>query len=179
MNGRALPAQHGYPARIIVPGLYGYVSAVKWLARIELTRFADQVGYWVPRGWAQEAPIKLSSRIDVPLDSSLPTGGSIPAGRRHIAGVAWSGDEGIGRVQVKVDGGAWTDAELGPQLAATTWRQWWLAWEATPGLHTITVRAEDAAGRPQSTRMVPSMPDGAEGLHQIVVDVQAAAGANG
>lgn len=166
MNGELLTAEHGYPARIIVPGLYGYVSAVKWVTRIELTRFDDQVGYWVPRGWSQLAPVKLASRIDTPRPGS-----AVPSGRVVIGGVAWSATSGVARVQVRLDGAPWLDAELGPALSTSSWRQWWLPWDATPGKHTLTVRAWDGDGNLQSQREVPPDPNGAEGLHSIDVEV--------
>lgn len=166
MNGEELTPVHGYPARIIVPGLYGYVSAVKWLSRIELTRFDQQVGYWIPRGWAQDAPVKLASRIDTPRP-----GAQVPAGAVGVGGVAWSATVGIGRVQVRIDGESWQDAELGPQLAGTTWRQWWMSWDAAAGKHNITVRAWDGLGNLQSEREVPVAPNGAEGLHTVDVTV--------
>lgn len=166
MNGEPLTPEHGYPARIIVPGLYGYVSAVKWVNRIELTRFDDQVGYWVPRGWSKLAPVKLASRIDTPRG-----GLRLSAGRHPIAGVAWSAANGISRVQVRIDDEPWRDAELGPELAKTSWRQWWLPWDAITGEHRIVVRAWDGAGAAQSERQVPPAPDGAEGLHTIDIVV--------
>lgn len=166
MNGQPLPAEHGYPARIIVPGLYGYVSAVKWLSRIELTRFEEQVGYWVPRGWASRAPMKVASRIDSPK-----AGASTPAGTKQISGVAWSSNVGIAKVEVQVDAGPWLPASLGPQLARSTWRQWWLPWEAIVGTHTISVRATDSNGRLQSKTPVDAMPNGAEGLHSVEIVV--------
>ena len=166
MNGKPLEPVHGYPARIIVPGLYGYVSAVKWLSRIELTRFDEQVGYWIPRGWSELAPVKLASRIDTPR-GGLPLAASATA----IAGVAWSATDGIARVQVRVDAGSWLDAELGPALSNSTWRQWWIPWTAEPGKHRITVRAWDGVGNLQSSREVPPAPNGAEGLHSIEVTV--------
>lgn len=166
MNGAPLPAEHGFPARIIVPGLYGYVSAVKWLSRIELTRFDEQVGYWVPRGWASRAPMKIASRIDSPKDDA-----SIKAGAKQISGVAWSANVGISTVEVQVDAGPWLPATLGPALARSTWRQWWLPWEAEVGTHTISVRVTDGEGQHQSTTPVDSMPNGAEGLHSIQVVV--------
>lgn len=166
MNGQPLPAEHGYPARIIVPGLYGYVSAVKWLHRIELTRFDEQVGYWVPRGWASRAPMKVASRIDTPKE-----GASTQSGSKQISGVAWSSNIGIAKVEVQVDAGPWLPATLGPQLARSTWRQWWLPWEATVGRHTITVRATDGNGQLQSKTPVDAMPNGAEGLHSVTIEV--------
>ncbi len=167
MNGEVLTAEHGYPARIIVPGLYGYVSAVKWVTRIELTRFDEQVGYWVPRGWSQFAPVKLASRIDTPRNGS-----AVPTGPTAIGGVAWAGMSGIQQVQVQIDDGPWRDAELGPQLSSTSWRQWWLPWDVTPGKHTLTVRARDDEGNVQSARQVPPDPNGAEGLHTISINAE-------
>jgi DMSO/TMAO reductase YedYZ molybdopterin-dependent catalytic subunit len=128
MNGEPLPVDHGFPARVIVPGLYGYVSATKWLTRIELTRFDRAAGYWIPRGWSAQAPIKTSSRIDTPF-----IGSSVKAGKRAIAGVAWAPTRGISKVEVRVNDAAWRPATLGPALAKTTWRQWWMDWDATPG----------------------------------------------
>lgn len=166
MNGEALPAEHGFPARIIVPGLYGYVSATKWLTHIELTRFDKKQGYWVPRGWSAKAPIKTQSRIDTPQDGS-----SLKSGKVAIAGVAWAPTRGISRVEVKVDNGPWRDATLGPALAKTTWRQWWIDWSATSGKPSITVRATDGTGAVQPGNFVDMAPNGAEGWHTIEVTV--------
>ncbi len=166
MNGEVLPAAHGYPARIIVPGLFGYVSAVKWLTRIELTRFDRAVGTWIPRGWARLGPMKLASRIDRPHD-----GDDLPRGRTVIAGVAWSDLHGIGAVSVRVDEGAWRQARLGPDLGPAAWRQWWFAWDAAPGAHALTVRAVDDRGTVQPGGNVDPAPDGAEGWHRITVHV--------
>ncbi len=166
MNGQPLPPEHGYPARLIVPGLYGYVSATKWLKRIELTRLDYEQGYWVPRGWSQIAPIKTESRIDTPKDSA-----NVHAGTRAIAGVAWSPPRGIAKVEVQVDAGPWQLATLGPELAKTTWRQWWIAWHAVPGDHTVTVRATDGTGVTQTRAQQGEVPDGATGWHQINLHV--------
>jgi hypothetical protein len=166
MNGEPLPLEHGFPARIIVPGLYGYVSATKWLTRIELTRFDQKQGYWVPRGWSALAPIKTQSRIDTPRDGSSPK-----PGRLAIAGVAWAPTRGISRVEVKVGNDPWRDATLGPALAKTTWRQWWIDWQATSGSSTISVRATDGTGSVQSSRVTATDPNGAEGWHTISVKV--------
>lgn len=149
-----------------MPGLYGYVSATKWLKRIELTRMDYEQGYWVPRGWAQVAPIKTESRIDTPKDSA-----TVQAGTRAIAGVAWSPPRGISKVEVQVDSGPWRTATLGPELAKTTWRQWWIAWDATPGDHTLTVRATDGTGATQTKVQQGEVPDGATGWHQVSVHV--------
>lgn len=166
MNGEPLPLEHGFPARIIVPGLYGYVSATKWLTYIELTRFDKKQGYWIPRGWSARAPIKTQSRIDTPQD-----GGTVKAGKIAIAGVAWAPTRGITRVEVKVNNNPWRDATLGPELAKTTWRQWWIDWAATAGQSTIAVRATDGTGVTQSNHIVPPAPNGAEGWHTIKVTV--------
>lgn len=166
MNGEPLPIDHGFPARVIVPGLYGYISATKWLSRIELTRFDRAEGYWVPRGWSAQAPIKTQSRIDTPI-----TGSSVKTGKRVIAGVAWAPIRGISKVEVRVDSGAWRAATLGPTLAKTTWRQWWIDWDARPGSRTISVRATDGTGALQSSKSVPVAPNGAEGWHIVDITV--------
>jgi DMSO/TMAO reductase YedYZ molybdopterin-dependent catalytic subunit len=165
MNGEPLPVPHGYPARLVVPGLYGYVSATKWLAEIEVTTFDGFEGYWIPRGWSAEGPIKTQSRIDVPR-------GSVDAGTVAVAGVAWAGVRGIDAVEVRVDDGPWVAAELGPELANTTWRQWWLPWNATPGRATLTVRATDGTGEVQTQDRTDPAPDGATGWHSVSVDVR-------
>jgi DMSO/TMAO reductase YedYZ molybdopterin-dependent catalytic subunit len=167
MNGEPLPVDHGFPARIIVPGLYGYVSATKWLTRIELTRFDRAQGYWIPRGWSAQGPIKTSSRIDTPID-----GGSAKAGKRVIAGVAWAPTRGISKVEVRVNNSAWRSATLGPALAKTTWRQWWIDWDATHGETVISVRATDGTSALQSSKNVPVEPNGAEGWHTVNVTVK-------
>ncbi|MGH3442708.1 MAG: sulfite oxidase [Nitriliruptorales bacterium] len=164
MNGETLPLAHGYPARLIVPGLYGYVSATKWITEIELTRFEDFDAFWIPRGWAKEAPIKTQSRIDVPR-------GRVEAGEIAIAGVAWAPNIGIDRVEVRVDGGPWRDAELAASLDEDSWRQWRLAWVADPGTHEIQARATDATGHTQTERLAPPAPDGATGYHTVRVTV--------
>jgi DMSO/TMAO reductase YedYZ molybdopterin-dependent catalytic subunit len=166
MNGEPLPLAHGFPARIIVPGLYGYVSATKWLTEIELTRFDMKQGYWVPRGWSALGPIKTQSRIDTPRD-----GTTIKVGNIAIAGVAWAPTRGISLVEVKVGNEPWRVATLGPELAKTTWRQWWIDWPATLGTVNISVRATDDTGAVQSNNHVPAAPNGAEGLHTINISV--------
>jgi DMSO/TMAO reductase YedYZ molybdopterin-dependent catalytic subunit len=167
MNGQPLPVEHGFPARIIVPGLYGYVSATKWLTDIELTRFDQKQGYWIPRGWSALGPIKTESRIDTPWDGS-----TLKSATTAIAGVAWAPTRGISRVEVRVSEGPWRDATLGPELAKTTWRQWWIDWPATPGQFSISVRATDGTGVRQSSRQIPVVPNGAEGWHTIHVTVR-------
>ncbi|MEI9906802.1 MAG: molybdopterin-dependent oxidoreductase [Actinomycetota bacterium] len=166
MNGEALPVAHGFPARIIVPGLYGYVSATKWLTRIELTRFDQKQGYWIPRGWSTLGPIKTQSRIDTPFDGS-----DLPRSRQAIAGVAWAPTRGISHVEVRIDKEPWREATLGPELAKTTWRQWWIDWSPTSGRHSIAVRATDGTGAVQKSTRVAVDPNGAEGWHTIQVSV--------
>jgi len=168
MNDAPLPRNHGYPARLIVPGLYGYVSATKWLADLELTTLEAFDGFWVPRGWSKEAPILTQSRIDVPH-----SGQSVPAGRVAIAGVAWAPDRGVSRVEVAIDG-TWHDAQLSTPISKTTWVQWLYAWDAAAsgaGGHTISVRATDGTGQVQTADQTPPAPDGARGHHTIQVSV--------
>ncbi|MCU1390815.1 MAG: oxidoreductase molybdopterin binding [Ilumatobacteraceae bacterium] len=164
MNGEALPVKNGFPARIIVPGIYGYVSAVKWLSEIRLTRFADEEGYWIPRGWSALGPIKTQSRIDRP-------GGRLSAGATHIAGVAWAPTRGISKVEVQVDDADWLPATLGPVLSENTWVQWWVKWDAPSGKHQIRVRATDGNGDLQTDHPADVAPDGATGWHTIRVTV--------
>ncbi len=164
MNGEVLPLAHGFPARIIVPGLYGYVSATKWLTSIELTRFDKKQGYWIPRGWSALAPIKTQSRIDTPKNGS-----QIVKGKLAIAGVAWAPSRGVSMVEVRVGQEPWRVATLGPELAKTTWRQWWIDWNPKRGDHQISVRATDGDGQLQSKVERPVEPNGAEGWHTINV----------
>lgn len=166
MNGQPLPARHGFPARLVIAGLYGYVSDTKWLAEVELTTFEAFDAYWVPRGWSERGPIKTQSRIDVPR-----AGASIPAGTVAIGGVAWSDERGVSNVEVAIDDGPWRAAELAAELATTSWRQWVHRWEATPGEHVLRVRASDADGRPQTADVAPPAPDGATGHHTVLVQV--------
>lgn len=166
MNGDPLPIEHGFPVRMVVPGLYGYVSACKWLSELELTSFADYSAYWVPRGWSQEGPIKTESRIDTPRDGSAPRRGQVT-----VAGVAWAQHRGISRVEVRVDDGAWQQATLGEVPSVDTWRLWSWTWDATPGDHRIQVRATDNAGATQTQDEAPPDPDGATGWHTINVSV--------
>ena len=167
MNGAPLPIEHGFPARIVVPGLYGYVSATKWVTELELTRLEDFDGYWVKRTWAKEAPIRTQSRIDTPKGLA-----KIPPGRTAVAGVAWAQPRGIEKVEVRIDDGEWAEARLAEELTATTWRQWVHEWDATPGNHTITVRATDGQGELQTDERTEPIPSGATGWHNVVVLVQ-------
>ena len=166
MNGEPLPRRHGFPARLVVPGLYGYVSATKWLAELELTTFDAFDAYWVPRGWAERAPIKTQSRIDVPRAL-----GTVAPGRVAVAGVAWAPTRGITRVEVQVDDGPWREARLSAEVSVDTWRQWVYEWDATPGRHDLRVRATDGTGETQTSERQPPRPDGATGRHGIVVTV--------
>ncbi|MBN9630506.1 MAG: molybdopterin-dependent oxidoreductase [Actinobacteria bacterium] len=166
MNGQPLPLEHGYPVRMVVPGLYGYVSATKWVVELEVTRFDKATSYWTDRGWSERGPVKLESRIDVPAD-----GRQVKAGTVAVAGVAWSQHVGVSAVQVQVDGGDWQQATLADAISVDTWRQWKYAWDATPGSHTIKVRATDARGTVQTAKVQDVVPDGATGLHTISVTV--------
>ena len=164
MNGEPLPFQHGFPARLIVPGLYGYVSATKWLTEIEVTTMEAFDAYWVPRGYAKQAPIKLASRIDVPRGLS-----TIAPGRTAVAGVAWAQRRGISKVEVNIDSTGWREAELADDVSTDTWRQWRFAWDATPGSHDIAVRAYDGKGTLQTEERVAPLPNGATGWHSVIV----------
>ncbi|MFE5335656.1 molybdopterin-dependent oxidoreductase [Isoptericola sp. NPDC056573] len=166
MNGEPLPTEHGFPARLVVPGLYGYVSATKWVTELKVTRFADEQGYWTPRGWSALGPIKLSSRIDVPRP-----GDDLPAGTVTLAGVAWAQHTGISGVEVRVDDGDWVAAELAETVGPDTWRQWRLDWDAPPGDHLVAVRATDADGTVQVEAEAPPAPDGATGWHTIELTI--------
>lgn len=166
MNGEPLPVRHGFPARLIVAGLYGYVSATKWLERIEITRWDDFDGYWVPLGWSKEGPVKTMSRIDVPA-----AGADLVAGTVPVAGVAWAPTRGIVRVEVRIDDGPWRDCELGDVASENTWVQWHLDWDANPGDHVITVRATDGSGVTQTSEVQRPAPDGATGWHARRVTV--------
>ncbi|MFC5831913.1 molybdopterin-dependent oxidoreductase [Nonomuraea insulae] len=166
MNGEALPVDHGFPVRQVVPGLYGYVSATKWVVDIKATRFDTDEAYWTPRGWSAKGPIKTESRIDVPK-----SGDSLKPGGATIAGVAWAQHVGVDAVEVRVDRGQWRQAKLAQVPGPDTWRQWSIDWDATPGKHTIEVRATDASGRTQTDQLAPPAPDGATGWHTITVQV--------
>jgi DMSO/TMAO reductase YedYZ molybdopterin-dependent catalytic subunit len=168
MNGEPLPTRHGFPARLVVAGLYGYVSATKWLSEIHLTTWADFDAYWIPRGWSKEGPIKTQSRIDVPR-----SGSDVAAGTNAIAGVAWAPSRSISKVEVQVDDGVWTETELVDELSENSWRQWKLEWDAPPGDHRIRVRATDGDGETQTSDESDPAPDGATGWHTVDVSVSA------
>ena len=166
MNGAALPLEHGFPARLVVPGLYGYVSATKWLQNIKLTTWDADQGFWVPRGWSRDGPIKTESRIDVPRD-----GENVTAGAAKIAGVAWAQHRGVAKVEVSINDGPWQAARLGTDVTDDAWRQWVLDWQVTPGNYTIRVRATDKTGATQTADVAPPDPDGATGYHTRSVKV--------
>ncbi|HET9498425.1 MAG TPA: molybdopterin-dependent oxidoreductase [Candidatus Limnocylindria bacterium] len=166
MNDEPLPADHGFPARLIVPGLFGYVSATKWLTNIELTTWEAFDAYWVPLGWAKDGPILTQSRIDVPR-----AGDTVGVGEVAVAGVAWAPDRGINGVEVQVDEGPWQPAELSVAISDATWVQWRYAWSAANGDHTLRVRATDGEGTVQESRATRPAPDGARGHHTINVTV--------
>ena len=165
MNGRPLPVIHGFPARLVVAGLYGYVSAVKWIKRIEICTWDGNNGYWIPRGWSKKAPIKISSRIDVPRERK------INSGVNAVAGVAWAPLSGVRTVEISFDSGPWQECNLGVSLSGETWTQWAYKWDAIPGKYKIKVRAIDNNGVIQSSSVVSPAPDGAEGFDQISVRV--------
>lgn len=169
MNGEALPLEHGFPARLVTAGLYGYISATKWLTEIELTTFDAFDSYWVPRGYADRAPIKTQCRIDVPR-----TGVAVPAGPQSIAGVAWAQTRGITKVEVQVDDGPWQEADLAAELSDETWRQWRIDWDPAPGSHRVACRATDGDGVLMTEERTEPLPDGASGWQSKLVIVQAA-----
>jgi DMSO/TMAO reductase YedYZ molybdopterin-dependent catalytic subunit len=166
MNGEPLPQEHGFPARMVVPGLYGYVSATKWVTDMELTTFAAKQGYWIPRGWSVRAPVKTQSRIDSPREGSV-----LGRGGNTVAGTAWAQTTGIRAVEVRVDDGEWQQAELSTEVDVDTWRMWRVEVDLRPGEHTIQVRATDRHGYTQTGAEAPPAPDGATGRHTVRVTV--------
>ncbi len=169
MNDEPLPASHGFPARLVIPGLYGYVSATKWIREIELTTWDAFDAYWVPRGWAKRGPIKTQSRFDVPARSS-----TVPVGTTVFAGVAWAPHRGIERVEIRADSGEWSDAELSSPLSDDAWVQWRGELDLAEGVHLVECRATDGTGQTQGAAYVAPRPDGAEGYDVIRVTAQAA-----
>ncbi len=167
MNGVPLPVEHGYPARLVVPGLYGFVSATKWVVDLELTRFDRAEAYWTKLGWSAKAPIKTESRIDVPR-----SGTRLDPGPVTIGGVAWAQHRGIKAVEVRIDDGPWQQAQLGAAYSNDTWRLWTFDWQATPGSHVITARATDSTGAVQTEQQAPPVPDGATGWPSVSVVVK-------
>jgi DMSO/TMAO reductase YedYZ molybdopterin-dependent catalytic subunit len=167
MNGEALPLEHGYPVRMVVPGLYGFVSATKWVVDLEVTRFADSTAYWTQRGWSERGPIKTMARVEVPRPFA-----KVAAGRVTIGGAAWAQTRGITKVEVQIDNGPWTEAELSTEASLITWRQWSFDWDATAGPHYIKARATDGAGELQTDRRADPVPDGASGWQSVMVTVE-------
>ena len=166
MNGVPLPVEHGYPARLVVPGLYGFVSATKWVVDLEITRFDKAKAYWTTQGWAAKAPIKTQSRIDVPRDFQ-----SVRPGPNTFGGVAWAQNRGIKAVEVRIDDGPWQPATLGASYSNDAWRLWSFNWTAKPGSHTMSVRATDNTGAVQTGDAMGVIPDGATGWHTVSFDV--------
>jgi hypothetical protein len=166
MNGEPLPLVHGFPVRMLTPGLYGYAGSCKWLTEIELTTFAKFDAYWVERKWGANGPVKTASRIDKPQPFT-----QLKAGAQTVAGVAWAQGKGIKTVEVRVDDGKWQQAELLPVPSVDTWVQWRLNWTAEPGAHTLTVRATDSTGAVQTEDRATPFPDGATGWHNISATV--------
>ncbi len=168
MNGQPLPPEHGYPARLVVPGLYGYVSATKWVVDLELTRFDRAQAYWTKLGWSPRGPIKTSSRVDVPRSGQV-----VPVGPVTLGGVAWAQNRGVRAVEVRIDDGIWQPAELGASYSGDTWRLWSFPWRAeVPGVHTVTVRATDNTGQLQTEQYALPVPDGATGWHEVSFSVR-------
>lgn len=167
MNGEPLPFKHGFPARLVVSGLYGYVSATKWLREIQLTTWESFDGYWIPRGWSKMGPVKTQSRIDIPK----PFPERVRPGLNPVAGVAWAQNRGISKVEMQVDNYDWKEARLATPISKHTWVQWVSEWDATPGMHVISVRATDSDGVLQPMELRGPAPDGAEGWHRRNVRV--------
>ncbi|MDQ1060163.1 DMSO/TMAO reductase YedYZ molybdopterin-dependent catalytic subunit [Arthrobacter globiformis] len=167
MNGEPLPLEHGYPVRMVVPGLYGFVSATKWVVDLEVTRFADSKAYWTQRGWSERGPIKTMARVEVPRSFAV-----VPAGRVAIGGTAWAQTRGITKVEVQIDGGDWAGAVLSDEASVDTWRQWSFDWDAKPGAHYVKVRATDGTGELQTEKRADPVPDGASGWQSVMVTVE-------
>ncbi|CAH0242296.1 Protein-methionine-sulfoxide reductase catalytic subunit MsrP [Arthrobacter sp. Bi83] len=167
MNGEPLPLEHGYPVRMVVPGLYGFVSATKWVVDLEVTRFADNRAYWTQRGWSERGPIKTMARVEVPKSFAV-----VKAGRVSIGGTAWAQTRGITKVEVQIDGAGWAEAVLSDEASVVTWRQWSFDWDAKPGPHYIRARATDGTGEVQTEKRADPVPDGASGWQSVMVTVE-------
>lgn len=167
MNDEPLPLEHGYPVRMVVPGLYGFVSATKWVVDLEVTRFADRKAYWTNRGWSERGPIKTMARVEVPKSFA-----KVTAGKVAVGGTAWAQTRGITKVEIQIDDDDWTDVTLSTEASTTTWRQWSYEWDATPGPHYIKVRATDGTGQVQTDERADPVPDGASGWQSVMVTVQ-------
>lgn len=170
MNGEPLPREHGFPVRLLTPGIYGYVGSTKWLERLTLTTYAAQEAYWTERKWATDAPVRLSSRIDTPKALN-----NLDAGTTVIGGVAWAQPDGVAKVEVRIDdgegGGDWQEARLGPDAGSVYWRQWFLPWDATPGTYSLAVRATSTTGETQTAERATPFPAGSTGIQEVVVTV--------
>jgi DMSO/TMAO reductase YedYZ molybdopterin-dependent catalytic subunit len=166
MNGEPLTPEHGFPVRMVVPGLYGYVSATKWVVELEVTRFSDFSAFWTERGWAPQGPVKTQSRIDVPR-----AGERVKEGNVALGGIAWAQHTGIAAVEIRIDNEAWQQANLAEDATIDSWRQWSYVWAAEPGAHRIQVRATDRSGQTQTAEEADVLPNGATGWHTIDVDV--------
>ncbi len=167
MNGEPLPLEHGYPVRMVVPGLYGFVSATKWVVDLEVTRFADSKAYWTDRGWSERGPIKTMARVDVPKSFA-----KVAAGKVAVGGTAWAQTRGITKVEIQIDNAEWVEADLSAEASLVTWRQWSYEWDATPGPHYIKVRATDGSGEVQTDQRADPVPDGASGWQSVMVTVE-------
>ncbi|WP_461187789.1 molybdopterin-dependent oxidoreductase [Arthrobacter sp. Z4-13] len=167
MNGEPLPLEHGYPVRMVVPGLYGFVSATKWVVDLEVTRFADSKAYWTGRGWSERGPIKTMARVDVPKSFA-----KVPAGKVAVGGTAWAQTRGITKVEIQIDNADWVEAKLSTEASLVTWRQWSYEWDAAPGPHYIKVRATDGSGEVQTDQRADPVPDGASGWQSVMVTVE-------
>lgn len=167
MNGGPLPAEHGFPARLITPGIYGFVGATKWLSKLTLTTYAEKAAYWTKKDWATDAPIKIAARIDTPKPLA-----NINKGKTVIGGVAWAQTRGIDKVEVRIDGGKWQEAKLGPDAGLDYWRQWYLPWDATSGSHMLAVRAVSLDGEVQTAARMSPFPEGSSGIQEIIVRVE-------
>jgi DMSO/TMAO reductase YedYZ molybdopterin-dependent catalytic subunit len=167
MNDEPLPLEHGYPVRMVVPGLYGFVSATKWVVDLEVTRFADSKAYWTDRGWSERGPIKTMARVDVPKSFA-----KVAAGKVAVGGTAWAQTRGITKVEIQIDNAEWVEADLSTEASLVTWRQWSYEWDATPGPHYIKVRATDGSGEVQTDQRADPVPDGASGWQSVMVTVE-------
>ncbi|MFD9896426.1 molybdopterin-dependent oxidoreductase [Amycolatopsis sp. NPDC059027] len=167
LNGEPLPVEHGFPARIVIPGLYGYVSATKWVTDLEVTTWSARQAYWLSRGWAREAPIKTESRIDTPSGFARVT-----AGKVRVAGTAWAQHTGIAKVEVRLDQGPWRETTLSAEVSKDTWRMWWTELDVPPGSHQVFVRATDRSGYTQTEARADPVPDGATGWHSVTLDAR-------
>ncbi|KQU68007.1 oxidoreductase [Phycicoccus sp. Root101] len=164
MNGEPLPPKHGFPARMVTPGLYGFVGATKWVTKLTATTYAKDKAYWTERDWLIDGKVKTQARIDTPRGLA-----TYKPGKMAVGGVAWAQGRGIEKVEVRVDDGPWQKATLGPDGGTDYWRQWFWEWDAKSGRHDLTVRATDGTGTVQTQEKADPFPGGASGYHSIVV----------